>query len=238
MNKNRIFTYGIRALLLVLMVLTACGGESYWRDLKDGSSSNSLPPSFPVGMYVSTTGNDVTGDGSPDNPFQTIQHGITRANTDGLHAVFVEAGTYNISAEIVLLEGISLYGGFRPGYWNDRDETARWVGSIYRTAIVSSAARALRGTGVITSATIVEGFVIYGPTAFYNENNSNPRITNNTIIGTGVAEHTVQPDHRDGYERRQRVRHLYYRRRQPYHNNQLYLWFVSRYGERCHDGYL
>ncbi|MGV7930821.1 MAG: hypothetical protein AB2L13_18305 [Spirochaetota bacterium] len=180
-----------RTFLLVALAMTvmagSCGGESYWRDLEDGSSSNTLPPSFPVGIYVSTTGNDTTGDGSPGNPYQTIQNGITQAAANGLHAVFVEAGTYNISAEITILEGISLYGGFRQGNWNDRSITplARDTGSPYRTEIISTAARAIRGTGVITSATVVEGFVISGATAFYNENNSNPRISNNTIIGTG-----------------------------------------------------
>jgi hypothetical protein len=180
-----------RTFLLVALataVMTgSCGGESYLRDLEDGSSSNALPPSFPVGMYVSTTGSDVTGDGSPGNPYQTIENGITRADSNGLHAVFVEAGTYNISAEILLLEGISLYGGFRPGDWNDRNVTlvARDTGSPYRTEIISTAARAIRGDVPISSATVVEGFVIFGPTAFYNENNSNPRISNNTIIGTG-----------------------------------------------------
>ncbi len=178
-----------RAFILFALVTAlatgSCGGENYWSELKGGSSSGTLPPSFPVGMYVSTTGSDATGDGSPDNPYATIQEGIDKAGSSGLHAVFVEAGTYSISAEITLIEGISLYGGFRPGDWNDRDASARSSGSAYRTEIVSSAARALRGTGLITSATVVEGFVIYGPTAFYNENNSNPRISNNTIIGTG-----------------------------------------------------
>ncbi|HSV95507.1 MAG TPA: right-handed parallel beta-helix repeat-containing protein [Spirochaetota bacterium] len=167
----------------------SCGGENYWSELKGGSSSGTLPPSFPVGMYVSTTGSDVTGDGSPDNPYATIQNGTTQAASNGLHAVFVEAGTYSIPAEITLIEGISLYGGFRPGDWNDRSVTpaARDTGSPYCTEIIYTAAPAIRGTGPISSATVVEGFVIFGPTAFSNENNSNPRISNNTIVGTDIG---------------------------------------------------
>ena len=177
-------------LALATAVMTgSCGGESYWSELKGGSSSGTLPPSFPVGIYVSTTGNDTTGDGSPGNPYQTIQNGITQAAANGLHAVFVEAGTYTISAEILLLEGISLYGGFRPGDWNDRNVTpvARDTGSPYRTEIISTALRAIRGDVPISSATVIEGFVIMGQTAFYNVNSSNPKITNNTIIGTGIG---------------------------------------------------
>ncbi|MDI9425419.1 MAG: hypothetical protein QM472_11325, partial [Spirochaetota bacterium] len=61
-------------LALATAVMTgSCGGENYWNELKGGSSSGSLPPSFPVGIYVSTTGSDTTGDGSPGSPYQTIQ---------------------------------------------------------------------------------------------------------------------------------------------------------------------
>ncbi len=190
MISKRIYILsGLFLTTLIALIITSCGGESYWRDLKDGSSSNTLPPSFPVGMYVSTTGSDVTGDGSPGNPYETIENGITQAASNGLHAIFVEAGTYNISAEILLLEGISLYGGFRPGDWNDRNVTpvARDTGSPYRTEIISTALRAIRGDVPISSATVIEGFVIMGQTAFYNVNSSNPKITNNTIIGTGVG---------------------------------------------------
>lgn len=178
-------------LALATAVMTgSCGGESYWSELKGGSSSGTLPPSFPVGIYVSTTGSDVTGDGSPDNPYQTIQHGITRANILGLHAVFVAAGVY--SEQITIQEGISLYGGFRQGDWTDRAITpaARAAGGPYHTRIESGDTTVF-GTGPITSATVIEGFFIRGKSVVRNDAQSNPRIANNTIVGNGPSGSSV-----------------------------------------------
>ena len=43
-------------------------------------------------IYVSTTGSDVTGDGSEGNPYATIQHGINQAS--GSDTILVAPGTY------------------------------------------------------------------------------------------------------------------------------------------------
>jgi len=177
-------------LALATAVMTgSCGGENYWNELKGGSSSGSLPPSFPAGIYVSTTGSDTTGDGSPGSPYQTIQNGITQAAANGLHAVFVAAGVY--PEAITLQEGIALFGGYRQGYWTDRAITpaARAEGSPYHTRIESG--DTVTGTGPITSATEIEGFFIRGKMAFRNDAQSNPRIANNTIVGYGPSGSSV-----------------------------------------------
>ncbi len=178
-------------LALATAVMTgSCGGESYWSELKGGSSSGSLPPSFPVGIYVSTTGSDTTGDGSPGSPYQTIQNGITQAAANGLHAVFVAAGVY--SEQITIQEGIALFGGYRQGYWTDRAITpaARAEGSPYHTRI-ESGDTTVSGATPITSATVIEGFFIRGKSAVRNDAQSNPRIANNTIVGNGPSGSSV-----------------------------------------------
>jgi len=59
-------------------------------------------------IYVSTTGNDVTGDGTSGNPYLTIATGISHASAGD--TVFIVAGTYNVSTQIVHPVGISLLG--------------------------------------------------------------------------------------------------------------------------------
>lgn len=45
--------------------------------------------------YVSTTGNDATGDGSSGNPWQTIQHAVDNlADVSATNIINIEAGTY------------------------------------------------------------------------------------------------------------------------------------------------
>jgi len=58
-------------------------------------------------VYVATTGNDGTGDGTSGNPYMTIATGI--ANASAGDTVFVKAGTYTISTAIAPPVAISLY---------------------------------------------------------------------------------------------------------------------------------
>ncbi|MFC1559722.1 choice-of-anchor Q domain-containing protein [Candidatus Margulisiibacteriota bacterium] len=48
---------------------------------------------FTSEVYVATTGSNDTGDGTPDNPYETIAFGLTRVATSG--TVYVFGGTYN-----------------------------------------------------------------------------------------------------------------------------------------------
>jgi len=59
-------------------------------------------------VYVATDGNDGTGDGTVGNPYLTIATGISHASAGD--TVFIVAGTYNVSTQIVLPVGISLMG--------------------------------------------------------------------------------------------------------------------------------
>ena len=46
-----------------------------------------------LNIYVSTAGNDITGDGSHDNPYQTIKHGISLVSLKG--TLYIANGIYN-----------------------------------------------------------------------------------------------------------------------------------------------
>jgi hypothetical protein len=59
-------------------------------------------------VYVATTGNDGTGDGTSGNPYLTIATGITNASAGD--TVYIVAGTYNVSTQIVVPVGISIMG--------------------------------------------------------------------------------------------------------------------------------
>jgi hypothetical protein len=59
-------------------------------------------------VYVATTGNDGTGNGTSGAPYLTIPVGISHASAGD--TVFVVAGTYTINAQLNLPVGVSLMG--------------------------------------------------------------------------------------------------------------------------------
>jgi len=99
--------------------------------------------------HISTTGSDITGDGSELNPFATIQHGINASsNTD---IILVQQGTY--------VENIN---------YNEKNIT---VGSLFLTTqdttYISSTIIDGNGTGIVvifshveTSSAVLSGFTI------------------------------------------------------------------------------
>lgn len=86
-----------------------------------------------VAVYVATTGNDTTGDGSSSAPFKTIQKAIDELPKDlnGKHAIIdIANGTYN---ERVTIDGFS--GGRLTLGVDDRTVTVRGVTVMSSTAI-------------------------------------------------------------------------------------------------------
>jgi len=86
-----------KLLFLLLVVLAACNQPV--KQLSRGPAD---------WIYVSTTGNDLTGDGTSAAPYATIATGISHASAGD--TVFIVAGTYNVSTQIVLPVGVSLMG--------------------------------------------------------------------------------------------------------------------------------
>ena len=65
-------------------------------------------PFLPKTIYVSTTGSDVTGDGSMGNPYGTIQYGIDDGSV--YDTVQVMAGAHHVSDDIILKPGVYVRG--------------------------------------------------------------------------------------------------------------------------------
>ena len=66
---------------------------------EDGTTSG-------VGLFVGGTGNDVTGTGTADAPFKTLEHAVSLAMS-GDTIVFLD-GTYTIDAAVAIPDGIKL----------------------------------------------------------------------------------------------------------------------------------
>lgn len=151
----------------------------------------------PDGIYVDA--NDPAAHDGPDcglgpvdtcvdcEPCLSIGQGLAQAVATGRSKVYVANGTY--TEAVTLVNGKSLLGGYRSATW-ERDLAG--TATILRGESASgSHRRAVAGTG-ITSATLVEGFVVFGPVvtqaggnsyAIYLSNAGGLTLSSNTIIG-------------------------------------------------------
>ena len=97
-----------------------------WQKVSDDYPSTSYSGPFQVVVefidqdiiFVATAGDggDDDNPGTWDEPLLHVSHGISLAQSEGYREVWVALGTYNESSSLVLVNGISLYGGRVP--WN------------------------------------------------------------------------------------------------------------------------
>ena len=127
--------------------------------------------------HVSTTGSDITGNGTEQYPFATIQHGINvSANTD---TVLVQPGTYveniNYNGKLITVASLFLTTA-DPAYISlttiDGNNSGRVVTFTY---VVDS-------TAVLSGFTITNGYTEFGG-GIYCDNASRPSLQNVTITG-------------------------------------------------------
>ena len=64
---------------------------------------------FAATYYISTAGNDVTGDGSAGNPWKTLSKATGTVTTAG-DIIHVNAGTYTETLQCSLAVGVSIEG--------------------------------------------------------------------------------------------------------------------------------
>ena len=78
-------------------------------DAMDGDSDDAL--------FVAPAGSDANV-GTPNAPFQTVQHAIDVARTGAKKAIYIATGTYNQRLALGAdADGIRLYGGYAAGTW-------------------------------------------------------------------------------------------------------------------------
>ena len=79
-------------------------------------------------IYVTTTGNNTSGDGTKARPYLTIQYSIDQAKAKSATDVLVAAGDYN--EQITMRKNVSLRGGFHPTTW-----TRDWNVNVSRVKV-------------------------------------------------------------------------------------------------------
>jgi hypothetical protein len=151
----------------------------------------------PSGIYVDALdpgANDDPGCGQGPvgtctdcEPCLTIARGLTEAVSTGRSNVYVANGTY--AEPVTLVNGKNLRGGYRGGTWERN--LAGTTTALRGESSSGSHRRAVVGTG-ITSPTLVEGFVIFGPVvaqaggnsyAVYLSNAGGLTLQSNVIFG-------------------------------------------------------
>lgn len=110
-------------------------------------------------LFVSPTGNDVTGTGSQSNPYATPAKALTTANAGtGIYHILVAAGTYNLGATLTVNSGreISMWGGYNATDWTRNISTN--VSRIVDTNIGAGAAYLINHAVATTTELAVDGF--------------------------------------------------------------------------------
>ncbi|MCX7037653.1 MAG: right-handed parallel beta-helix repeat-containing protein [Spirochaetes bacterium] len=147
-------------------------------------------------VYVRTNGSD-SNPGTDDLPKKTFQEAIdTAAAVYASAEVHVAAGTYQPSDVIDLKDGISLYGGYSPDQWSDRETDTDWPlsgtgTSEYPTIIQTSSDFAAVRIANTSHPVTVDGFTVSGgvggsgTTAIYCSNSTGVVLQSNVIDGGG-----------------------------------------------------
>ncbi len=103
--------------------------------------------------------------GTAELPLRTINAGIEAADASGLPAVYVAEGTYDATydagLQVVMTEGIGVYGGFSGEDWSVRDPSSYPTQLVDASTSVPPAgqtpSRAVEFLGELSSDTILDG---------------------------------------------------------------------------------
>ncbi|MGB7062130.1 MAG: right-handed parallel beta-helix repeat-containing protein, partial [Candidatus Zixiibacteriota bacterium] len=142
----------------------------------DGGLRDAVPMVFGSVWYVSTSGNDLTGDGSQDHPFRTIQKGID--SVDDGDTVLVEWGVYveniNFSGKRILVASHYIFDGLESTI-----ESTIINGGHAGSVVTFNSGEGLNS--VIRGFTLTGGYAVYGGGVYCY--GSSPSISENFIVG-------------------------------------------------------
>lgn len=125
---------------------------------------NIRPLTENINIYVSTTGSDILGDGTPGNPFKTIQHAIDIVPKDlnGYNAtIIVDVGTYLEDITIKAFRGgsLNLYSA------NKDTLTNTCIVNSIEVSVCGSAYIRVNGFNLVTTSR--EAIAVYGCNGAY-----------------------------------------------------------------------
>jgi len=138
-----------------------------------------------------------SGTGTQSEPFISIKAAIDYTSSfSGSMSIHIAEGSYdsdNTSAnQVVMAEGISMYGGYSAVDWSLRNPSL-YPSILSHTSNEDSDQTILVGTG-ITDTTIIDGFTINGPDSLQSHaiyvDTSSPTISNNIINGYEGGDNT------------------------------------------------
>lgn len=198
MNPNLLINLSKISIYALFFGLTACGSGGSGNDgTGAGGGVNNFPaPLIGSVYYVNSSMPDDSGNGqTPATARKYIHSAVAGASSPA--TILVAGGDYPVSHEdsthVVLIEGISLYGGHNANF--TLRDPATYISRIKDTSTTSTGSFAnphivIEGNGAITSATVIDGFTILGSiqgtdytAAIWLINGASPTIQNNLAHG-------------------------------------------------------
>jgi len=196
------------AFLLFASLVLAAGGLVLSGCPSEPTAADPASPQTPGDEYFvfvdAVSGNDGAA-GTKSEPVDDISEGIALAETGGKD-VCVAEGTYEVNASldthIVMVEGVSLYGGYRNsgGTWTRNISSYTTTITDLSTSLATDNRAIACESGTVTTDTIIDGFTVNGgggdASSAIKINGCSATVSNNTLNGGSGAtwSHAVRVD--------------------------------------------
>jgi parallel beta-helix repeat protein len=172
--------------LCLLLILSGCTADIW--ELTSSAATGFGQIKETGTIYVSVaTGND-GWPGTRANPKKSIQEAVYLMNRiRGAGNVCVAEGFYSLQSPLVIVDGVSVYGGFSASTWERQPQ-------VHQTVLVAQFYYTIYAAGGISRATVLDGFVIHASGtqeanwAIYCFNAS-PTISGNVIQGGATYDY-------------------------------------------------